>query len=304
VSFFWNAEEQRLRTMWRLLLQAALMVGLGVLPIVLVAEPLTALHRRGLFLAGLQKTAYDHVINMIIGPMLAMAVIGSVVIAVRYLDHRSVDHRTIVELGIVFDGRWWRDLVVGFGISGVAMSLLFASEWALGWITITTVPALQAVGISFALAFAFTIVKVACVAVYEEVYSRGYLLRNIADGANMTTSVIVTSLVFALLHLTNPNASAASVVSLFVNGLLFAAGVLLTGRLSTSIGLHAGWNLFEGAVFGFPVSGDKEGASLIGIQQRGAELLTGGAFGPEAGVIGIGASVVGIGLLFAYSRRR
>jgi uncharacterized protein len=140
--------------------------------------------------------------------------------------------------------------------------------------------------------------------VYEEVYSRGYLLRNLADGTNMPASVIVTSLVFALLHLTNPNASAASVVSLFVNGLLFAAGVLWTGRLSASIGLHAGWNLFEGAVFGFPVSGDKEGASLVGIQQHGAEWLTGGAFGPEAGAIGIAASLVGIALLFVYSRRR
>ena len=188
--------------------------------------------------------------------------------------------------------------------SGVGMALLFACEWAFGWITIIRGPVLQTAGISLGLAFAFTVVKVACVAVYEEIYSRGYLLRNVADGVNMKFSVIVTSLVFALLHLANPNASAASVVSLFVNGLLFAAGVLLTGRLSASIGLHAGWNLFEGAVFGFPVSGDKEGASLIGIQQRGPELLTGGAFGPEAGAIGIVASLVGIGLVFVYSRRR
>ena len=285
--------------MWRLLLQAALMVGFGALPILLVAEPLTALHRRGLFLPDLEHAAYDRVINMIVGPLLAIAVIASVRIAVRFLDHRS-----IAGLGIVVDGRWWRGLAAGFLISAAAMALLFASEWALGWITIIGAPMMQTAGISFALAFAYTIVKVACVAVYEEVYSRGYLLRNIADGTNMKFSVIVTSLVFALLHLSNPNASAASVASLFVNGLLFAAGVLLTGRLSTSIGLHAGWNLFEGAVFGFPVSGDKEGASLIGIQQRGPELLTGGAFGPEAGAVGIVASLVGIGLVFVYSRRR
>jgi CAAX protease family protein len=299
VSIFRNAEEHRLRAGWRVLLQAALMVGLGVLPIVLIAEPLTALHRRGLFLPSLEKAAYDHVINMIVGPLLMIAVIASVVIALRFLDHRK-----ITDLGIVFDRRWWRDLVVGFSISAAAMALLFATEWALGWITITTMPALEAAGVSLALAFAFTIVKVACVSVYEEVYSRGYLLRNLADGTNMRASVIMSSLVFALLHLTNPNASAAGVVSLFVNGLLFAAGVLWTGRLSTSIGLHAGWNLFEGAVFGFPVSGDKEGASLIGIRQHGSAWLTGGAFGPEAGAIGIAASLVGIALLFVYSRRR
>ena len=108
MSLFRNAEEQRLRAGWRLLLQAALMVGLGAMPIVLIAEPLTALHRRGLFLSELDHAAYDRVINMIVGPLLALAVIGSVWIALRFLDHRK-----IAELGIVVDGRcgaiWRRD---------------------------------------------------------------------------------------------------------------------------------------------------------------------------------------------------
>ena len=46
-----------------------------------------------------------------------------------------------------------------------------------------------------------------------------------------------------------------SVLGLFVNALLFAVSVLLTRRLSTAIGLHMAWNLFQGLVFGFPVSG-------------------------------------------------
>jgi membrane protease YdiL (CAAX protease family) len=299
VSLIRNAEEQRLRALWRIVLQAAMMIGLGILPIVVIAEPLTALHHRGYFLASFQQPAYDKVINMMVGPLLAVAVIGSVVIARRKLDHRKV-----ADLGIVFEAWWWRDLVAGFVISAMAMALLFAIEFAFGWVSITTIPALQTAGVSLGLAFSFTTLKVACVASYEEVYSRGYLLRNVADGLNLKSSVIVTSLVFALLHLGTPNASATSVVGLFVNGLFFAAGVLLTGRLSTSIGLHAGWNLFEGAVFGFPVSGDKEGASVIGIQQSGPELLTGGAYGPEAGVLGIVASLLGIAFLFVYSRSR
>jgi len=86
-----------------------------------------------------------------------------------------------------------------------------------------------------------------------------------------------------------------------VNGLLFAAAVLATGRLSTAIGLHISWNFFEGVVFGFPVSGDKEGASLIGIHQLGPPIVTGGAFGPEAGVIGIAASLLGIVALLVVS---
>lgn len=148
------------------------------------------------------------------------------------------------------------------------------------------------------------IVKVLCVGVYEECLSRGYLLTNIAEGINMKAAVILTSAIFAILHATNDNASLLSTLGLFVNGLLFAAAVLATGRLSAAIGLHIAWNLFEGAVLGFPVSGDKEGASLIGIRQLGPPLMTGGAFGPEAGVIGIVASLLGIAALLAMRRVR
>ena len=148
--------------------------------------------------------------------------------------------------------------------------------------------------------------KVLCVGVYEECFSRGYLLKNMAEGINLPMSVILTSAIFAALHATNDNASVMSTVGLFVNGLLFAAAVLVTGRLSTAIGLHISWNLFEGTVLGFPVSGDKEGASLIGIKQLGVPIVTGGAFGPEAGLIGIAASLLGIAALFwsAYGQVR
>jgi hypothetical protein len=89
-----------------------------------------------------------------------------------------------------------------------------------------------------------------------------------------------------------------------VNALFFATAVRVTGRLSTAIGAHIAWNFVQGAVFGFPVSGDKEGASLIGIAQAGPELLTGGAFGPEAGLLGAVASAAGIAFMLAWRRWR
>ena len=98
--------------------------------------------------------------------------------------------------------------------------------------------------------------------------------------------------------------SIVSLLGLFINGLLFAAAVILTGRLSTAIGIHIAWNLFEGMVFGFPVSGDKEIVSWMGITQSGPRLVSGGEFGPEAGLIGSIASLLGIGLLWLLFRRR
>jgi hypothetical protein len=58
---------------------------------------------------------------------------------------------------------------------------------------------------------------------------------------------------------------------------------LLTRRLWLSIGLHWAWNFFEGPIYGSDVSGIQS-ASLLRAHIHGPFLLTGGVFGPEAGV--------------------
>lgn len=286
---FWNAEEHRLRAGWRILLQLVLMIALAALPILLVAEPLTVLHRRGWFLPGLEKLAYDRVINIIVGPLLTLAILASVAIATKSLDRRKVKAR--------IDSR---ALLLGLALGGTLMTLIFVTELLAGWVDVAGVLASDG---SLALALSFSIVKVLCVGTYEEVVTRGYLLRNLAEGTNVPVAVLVSSALFAVAHLTTDNASLMSNVGLFFNGLLFASAVLVTGRVSMAIGLHIAWNFFEGVVYGFPVSGDKEGARLLDIVQRGNALVTGGDYGPEAGLIGIAACVVGIAMIMSRRGR-
>lgn len=295
-SVFWNARERRLRAGWRLLLQAALAVALAVLPIVLIAEPLTIAHKAGAFLPLLNKVAYDRVVNIIIGPLLTAMLVLSVWLAARYLDRRP----SLADFGVRFDAQWWRLLAAGFFLGALLMTLVFAVE--------RTSHSLVVVGmwrsvVPLSLAFGFTITKVICVGIYEELITRGYQLTNLRESIGAPAAVIVTSAIFALLHLTTEHSSALSVIGLFVNGILFAVAALETGRLSFPIGLHIAWNLFEGSVFGFPVSGDKEGASVLAIQQLGLPLVTGGDYGPEGGLIGIAASLAGIALIRLFRRR-
>jgi hypothetical protein len=114
---------------------------------------------------------------------------------------------------------------------------------------------------------------------------------------------LISSSVFGLLHAANPNSSWISTLNLILSGLFLGLGFVLTGELAIPIGLHITWNFFQGNVFGFPVSGSKSGTSIISILQGGPDLLTGGAFGPEAGLVGIFAFLVGSILTVLYVRK-
>jgi hypothetical protein len=148
---------------------------------------------------------------------------------------------------------------------------------------------------------------------YEELFSRGYQLRNLAEGLNgrllgarggLLLAWLLSSLVFGLLHGANPGATPVSTANIVVAGLMLGLGYLLTGELAIPIGLHIAWNFFEGNVFGFPTSGAEAGATFIAIVQGGPELWTGGAFGPEAGLLGLGGMLACCLLIVGWVRGR
>jgi membrane protease YdiL (CAAX protease family) len=88
---------------------------------------------------------------------------------------------------------------------------------------------------------------------------------------------------------------------LFLAGMFLAFAYTRTRQLWLPIGLHIGWNFFEGTVFGFPVSG----LGLSGIIEHsvnGPVQFTGGAFGPEAGLVLLPALALGTILVYYYTR--
>jgi membrane protease YdiL (CAAX protease family) len=97
--------------------------------------------------------------------------------------------------------------------------------------------------------------------------------------------VILSALIFGFLHIWNPNATLFSSVSIALTaGVILAMLYVITRRLWVPIGLHIGWNLTLGGVYGAPVSGGEPGGIVVS-DFTGPDWLTGGAFGPEASII-------------------
>jgi membrane protease YdiL (CAAX protease family) len=113
----------------------------------------------------------------------------------------------------------------------------------------------------------------------------------------------LSSLFFGIGHAMNPHADWVSTLGVTAAGLLLGLGYVFTGSLGISVGLHFSWNFFQGNVFGFPVSGRDFGVSFLKVSQGGPGLWTGGAFGPEAGLLGFLACLLGGLLVLLWVRR-
>jgi membrane protease YdiL (CAAX protease family) len=243
----------------------------------------------------------------------ALALIGSIaalmgVLLSVWLAGRFLDRRPFADFGFHLSGGWWLDLFFGMALGALLMTVIFLVELSFGWITVTGTFQTLVPGTPFALTMLIPTTLFLCIGVYEELLFRGYQLRNAAEGLNLPVvgprnavilAWVLSSAFFGYLHANNPNATLSSTFNVALAGVMLGLGYVLTGELAIPIGLHITWNFFQGSVFGFPVSGlGPVGATFLSTDQGGPELWTGGPFGPEAGLLGPAAMILG-GLLIA-----
>jgi membrane protease YdiL (CAAX protease family) len=318
LSVFWNSEQRRPRAFWRILIQSiyllVLLIAVGVL-VLIVAMLFTVMDKSGLLPQALSVPAFLGILAIILMPLeLLLRVVGV------WLASLFPDRRKFSDFGLHLNLNWWIDLGFGLALGAFLMTLIFAVEAGAGWITVTgafrsqlpdLLPGTPLPSLPFGVAVLFSLFLFIAVGVGEELLSRGYHLKNMAEGLSFAGSkgavivaTLLSSVIFSLMHAANPNATAISTFNLFLAGAFLALGYILTGELAIPIGLHITWNFFQGNVFGFPVSGLDAGATFVAIEQGGPPLITGGPFGPEAGLVGIAAMILGSVLTILWVRVR
>ncbi|MFB6280418.1 MAG: lysostaphin resistance A-like protein [Haloferacaceae archaeon] len=292
----WNAAERRPRAPVRLVL-FALALGLAAAGI-------------GRALGRLGPRRLDRLLGPVPGDVAAAVGGPAAVLCLLALAAAALDRRRLRDYGLGIDRDWWLDFGAGLLLGATLMTLVFAVESAAGWAAV--VGTARAAGPrAFPAAFLAVTVRLLGAGAVEELLVRGYALTNLAEGCRAlgprraaAVATLGSSALFGALHAGNPNATAASTAAVALGGVMLALAYVLTGELGLPIGLHVAWNLFQGPVYGYPVSGVDLGVSALVLARSGPRVATGGAFGPEAGLTGVGAMAVGIAAVVGYARRR
>jgi hypothetical protein len=186
---FWNSEQRRLRTLWRLIGQVILLIAVAVpleLGVGFVAFGLL-MAQEGITPSQLadpeatEGAVSPQVVEQLLfeSPLLmtlsTLALLGAFIISV-WLAGRFLDRRRFADFGFHLGRDWWIDFGFGLGLGAILMLIIFLVEHAAGWVTATGTFVTNEPGARFSGAILVPLVGFLAVGFYEELFLGGLRL--------------------------------------------------------------------------------------------------------------------------------
>ncbi|HEY6985623.1 MAG TPA: type II CAAX endopeptidase family protein [Rhodanobacteraceae bacterium] len=210
-------------------------------------------------------------VGVLVAILIMIAVLATYSIFVR-----GIERRPVVELGLTgAAGEYGSGLALGVALFSLTMLVL----WSFGNVEFAAAGGWQALG--------YPLLDALIAAVTEETLMRGVLFRIVEESLGSWIALALSAAVFGALHAFNPGATPTSSIAIALEaGVLLAAVFMVTRRLWMVMGLHTAWNFTEGGIFGASVSGG-DAHGMLSSRFQGSDVLTGGAFGPEASIVAV-----------------
>ena len=234
----------------------------------------------------------DHVIRVDVYAELVAAISATAIML------RSIDRRPWADIGVKREAARRGPMFTGWSIGTGANA--FTCVVLLGAGLLHFMPA-PPDGSWLGAAFRVTLVLLPA-ALAEELICRGYLLTVVKDSIGARAAVVLTSVLFGLLHLKNPGATVASVLVVTLSGILLATVRIRLNSLYAAWMAHFAWNWTMAVPFHASVSGIRFDAPGYRAVMLEPPWLSGGDWGPEGGLIA--ALGMTLGLAYFYARRR
>jgi len=131
-------------------------------------------------------------------------------------------------------------------------------------------------------------------AVGEEMLFRGYAFQVLIKAIGPFATILPVAVLFGLAHSLNLYFTWLALMNTILWGVVLGYAFLVSGDLWLPIGLHFGWN-WTLPMLGVNLSGFTMGVTGYSVQWKVGGLWSGGAYGPEGGLL---TSAVVIGLFF------
>lgn len=219
--------------------------------------------------------AEDTTLNFILSLLQSISVILVVIII-----WKAFEKKPLKSIGLNNLKHGYKDLIKGVVFGAISIGVVFVILLLFGDIKLENgllEPNITTSLLTGLILFTF-------VGFNEELFARGYCMSVLKQTNNKWVMIIVSSIIFSLLHGLNPNVSAIGLINIFLVGALFAYMFIKSENIWMPIGYHFAWNYFQGNIFGFNVSGlGMKG--LYKTKNVTDSLLNGGDFGPEGGII-------------------
>lgn len=197
---------------------------------------------------------------------------------------KVIEKRSLSSIGFN-KNNWLKKYSLGFLIGLVMMSIIVLILLLFGYITVEKNP-IQPVGVSAISSVLVILFGWIIQGATEEIVTRGWLLNVLSSKYNIGFGLLISSTLFGLMHLTNPNVNYITVINIILVGLFYGLYVIKTNDLWSVCGMHSAWNFAQGNIFGFEVSGlDISVGTLIDLNLVENDFITGGVFGPEASIV-------------------
>ena len=208
-----------------------------------------------------------------------------------YTFRKYLDRKSISSMGFSFKNRT-RDVVAGFLIAVIL--------FIFGSFILVEIKAISLTYIEFDLsAFLLSLVLFTIVAFNEEILMRGYILNNLMGSTNKYLALLISAVIFSVLHGMNANISLLALVNLMLAGIILGSTYIFTKNLWFPISLHLFWNFFQGPVLGYSVSGMKI-SSIFKVTLTGSNTVNGGQFGFEGSLVCTVLLIIAISLIIGY----
>lgn len=142
----------------------------------------------------------------------------------------------------------------------------------------------------------------ATIAFGEEIMNRAFLMSALRRVENIYFIALVPSIVFGLIHLSNSGITVLSIFNIILVGVEFSYMFIKSGNIWMCIGYHFTWNTFQGIIYGMPVSGLNV-PGIITTSFPSNNILNGGEFGIEGGLLTTAINVLGFLFILFYYRK-